>query len=159
MKLKTKTLFVGTAALSVLSLCAPSAKAAENVAKVAMSAPQFSTLVTAVKAAGLAPALSNTKNITVFAPTNAAFAKLPKGVLANLLKPENKATLTKILTYHVLPMKATSRTVTRLHSGTNVKTLGGEKVIVRKMNGAVYLDPTLGAKPKSSKSMSRPATV
>ena len=120
----------------------------QNVAEVAMSAPQFSTLVTAVKAAGLAPALMNTKNITVFAPTNAAFAKLPKGTVAMLLKPENKATLVSILTYHILPMKATAAKVMKLKSGTNVKTLEGETLAVRLMDGGVDLDPFASGKAK-----------
>ena len=123
----------------------------QNVAEVAMSAPQFSTLVTAVKAAGLAPALMNTKNITVFAPTNAAFAKLPKGTLQMLLKPENKATLVSILKYHVLPMKATAAKVMKLKSGTNVKTLEGETMAVRLMDGGVYLDPFAAGKAKVTK--------
>lgn len=117
-----------------------------NVAQVAMSAPQFSTLVTAVKAAGLAPALMNTKNITVFAPTNAAFAKLPKATLAMLLKPENKATLASILTYHVLPMKATAKTVGTLKSGTKIRTLNGESWTLLKTGHGIYLNAGSGGK-------------
>lgn len=118
----------------------------QNVAEVAMSAPQFSTLVTAVKAAGLAPALMNTKNITVFAPTNAAFAKLPAGTVEMLLKPENKATLVSILKYHILGMKAPASKVMKLPSGTNVTTLNGETMAIRMMDGGVYLDPFASGK-------------
>ena len=120
----------------------------QNVAEVAMSAPQFSTLVTAIKAAGLPSTLMNAKHITVFAPTNAAFAKLPAGTLEMLLKPENKATLVSILKYHVLGMKAPASKVVKLPSGTNVKTLNGETLAVRMMDGGVYLDPFAAGKAK-----------
>lgn len=94
---------------------------ADNIAEVAMGASQFSTLVTAVKAAGLADALMGDGPLTVFAPTNAAFAKLPAAQLEMLLKPENKATLVKILTYHVVPGRVPASAVMKLQSGTNVR--------------------------------------
>lgn len=71
-----------------------------NVVQVAVSSPDHTTLVAAVKAAGLVDALSNPGPFTVFAPTNAAFDKLPAGTVESLLKPENKTTLTDILEYH-----------------------------------------------------------
>ncbi len=71
-----------------------------NIVQVAMSSPNHTTLVAAVKAAGLIDALSNAGPFTVFAPTNEAFNKLPAGTVENLLKPENKATLSDILEYH-----------------------------------------------------------
>jgi uncharacterized surface protein with fasciclin (FAS1) repeats len=71
-----------------------------NIVQVAMSSPNHTTLVTAVKAAGLVDALSNPGPFTVFAPTDEAFAKLPAGTVESLLKPENKATLSDILEYH-----------------------------------------------------------
>lgn len=71
----------------------------------AVNSADHTTLVAAVKAAGLVDTLKGKGPFTVFAPTNAAFAKLPAGTVDNLLKPENKATLTKILTYHVVPGK------------------------------------------------------
>jgi uncharacterized surface protein with fasciclin (FAS1) repeats len=126
------------------------ASAADNIAEIAMSAPQFSTLVTAVKAAGLAPALKGHGQLTVFAPTNAAFAKLPAGTLEMLLKPENKATLVSILKYHVVGMKAPARTVTRMQSGANVRTLNGESFAVRLQNG-VMLDSFGGGKANVTK--------
>ncbi len=76
-----------------------------NIVEVAAGNKNFSTLVTAVKAADLASVLSGKGPFTVFAPTNAAFAKLPKGTIATLLKPENKATLSAVLTYHVVAGK------------------------------------------------------
>lgn len=83
-------------------------KPAGTVVEVAASNPDFSTLVAAIKAAGLVDALNGKGPFTVFAPTNAAFAALPAGTVEDLLKPENKAKLTAILTYHVLPAKIAS---------------------------------------------------
>ena len=125
--------------------------AGPNVVQVAVSSPQFSTLATAVKAAGLASALSTTQNITVFAPTNAAFAKLPKATLAMLLKPENKATLASILKYHVLPMRASAKTAMSLKNGTKVKTLNGESWSLQKTSGGLYLNAGSGGKAKITK--------
>ncbi|MFZ4382342.1 MAG: fasciclin domain-containing protein, partial [Sandarakinorhabdus sp.] len=73
----------------------------------AVNSKDHTTLVAAVKAAGLVDTLKSTGPFTVFAPTNAAFAKLPAGTVENLLKPENKATLASILTYHVIAGKFT----------------------------------------------------
>jgi uncharacterized surface protein with fasciclin (FAS1) repeats len=75
---------------------------AGTIVEVAASNPSFTTLVTAVKAAGLAETLSGKGPFTVFAPTNEAFAALPKGTLEKLLKPENRDALKKVLTYHVV---------------------------------------------------------
>jgi uncharacterized surface protein with fasciclin (FAS1) repeats len=77
----------------------------KNIVEVAQNNPDFSTLVAAVVAADLAETLSGEGPFTVFAPTNAAFEALPAGLLEKLLLPENKATLVKILTYHVVPSK------------------------------------------------------
>jgi uncharacterized surface protein with fasciclin (FAS1) repeats len=79
--------------------------AAKDIVDTAVAAGSFNTLVTAVKAAGLVDALKGEGPLTVFAPTDAAFAKLPAGVLDNLLKPENVAQLKSILLYHVVPGK------------------------------------------------------
>ena len=79
------------------------ATSSKTIVQIAESNPEFSTLVAAVKAAGLAGTLSGTGPYTVFAPTNAAFAALPAGTVTTLLQPQNKAELTKILTYHVVP--------------------------------------------------------
>jgi uncharacterized surface protein with fasciclin (FAS1) repeats len=85
---------------------AGAAQAAEaDIVDTAMSAGQFSTLLAAVKAAGLEETLRGEGPFTVFAPTDAAFAKLPAGTVEDLLKPENKDKLTAILTYHVVPGK------------------------------------------------------
>ncbi|MEY3068883.1 MAG: hypothetical protein RLZZ456_582, partial [Pseudomonadota bacterium] len=82
--------------------------------------PDFSTLVAAVKAAGLVDTLNSAGPFTVFAPTNAAFAKLPAGTVESLLKPENKAKLTAILTYHVVAGKVTAADVVKLKSADTV---------------------------------------
>ena len=75
----------------------------KNIVQNAVNSKDHTTLVAAVKAAGLVDTLQSAGPFTVFAPTNAAFAKLPAGTVDNLVKPENKDTLTKILTYHVVP--------------------------------------------------------
>jgi uncharacterized surface protein with fasciclin (FAS1) repeats len=75
----------------------------KTIVENAVNSKDHTTLVAAVKAAGLVETLSGPGPFTVFAPTNAAFAKLPKGTVATLLKPENKAMLTSVLTYHVVP--------------------------------------------------------
>jgi uncharacterized surface protein with fasciclin (FAS1) repeats len=79
-----------------------------DIVDTAVGAGQFTTLVAAVQAAGLVDTLKGPGPFTVFAPTDAAFAKLPGGTVQNLLKPENRATLTRILTYHVVPGRVLS---------------------------------------------------
>ena len=81
---------------------------AGDIVDTAASADQFSTLVAAVKAAGLVETLKSDGPFTVFAPTNEAFAALPEGTVENLLKPENKEQLVAVLTYHVIPGKVMS---------------------------------------------------
>jgi uncharacterized surface protein with fasciclin (FAS1) repeats len=95
------------AAVAALCLGATAASAA-NVVETADQAGTFKTLLAAAQAAGLADALATTQNITVFAPTDEAFAKLPAGTVESLLKPENKDQLVAILTYHVVPRKLAS---------------------------------------------------
>ncbi len=83
-------------------------KPSNTIVDVALSNPDFSTLVTALKAADLVDALNGAGPFTVFAPTNAAFAALPAGTVESLLKPENKAKLQAVLKYHVIPAKIES---------------------------------------------------
>src|SRR5215204_3682618 len=85
----------------------------KNIIENAMNSKDHTTLVAAVKAAGLVETLQGTGPFTVFAPTNAAFAKLPAGTVDNLLKPENKATLSAVLTYHVIAGKFSSADVAK----------------------------------------------
>lgn len=117
----------------------------KNIVQVAAAAPNFKTLVKAVTAAGLVPTLSGKGPFTVFAPTDAAFAKLPKGTLAMLLKPANKATLVKILTYHVVAKRATAKVVLAMAASTDVPTVEGEKVTVVHNSKGVTLQAGKGA--------------
>lgn len=109
----------------------------QTVVDIAVGNPDFSTLVAALKAAGLVETLSGAGPFTVFAPTNAAFAKLPAGTLDNLLKPENKAQLTAILTYHVVAGKVLAADVVKL---TSAKTVQGGEVTITVADGAVKVD-------------------
>ncbi len=119
---------------------------AADIVETAQSTGMFNTLLAAAKAAGVAPMLMNDQNLTVFAPTDAAFDKLPAGTVDMLLLPEHKATLKKILAYHVLTMKVPAKAAMTLTSGTNVKTANGEKFIVRKMGSTLMIDPGVGTK-------------
>lgn len=131
--------FITTAIIASLTL--GSTVQAANIVETAQSAGMFGTLIAAAKAAGLADALSTSQNLTVFAPTDEAFAALPEGVVEDLLKPENKAKLAAILSYHVLTRKLASN---QLPGRTiHVKTIkaGGDKMLsVTKNNGSVMVD-------------------
>jgi uncharacterized surface protein with fasciclin (FAS1) repeats len=96
-----------------LALASSPAARAQDIVDTAVKAGSFSTLVEAVKAAGLVETLKGKGPFTVFAPTDAAFAKLPKGTVEGLLKPENKAKLVSIFTYHVVPGKYDAARLTR----------------------------------------------
>jgi len=108
----------------------------ETVVAIAAGNADFSTLVTAVKAAGLVDTLNGAGPFTIFAPTNAAFEKLPKGTVEDLLKPENKAKLTAILTYHVVAGKVLAADV---KTGM-VKTVQGGELNVKVADGGVTVD-------------------
>lgn len=118
-----KTVMVGGAAMY------PSKNIVEN----AVNSKDHTTLVAAVKAAGLVETLQSAGPFTVFAPTNAAFAMLPAGTVDNLVKPENKATLTSILTYHVVAGKWNAKDVAKLIKEGNgvaeIKTVAGGKLM------------------------------
>ena len=107
----------------------------KTIVENASQAKNLTTLVAAVKAAGLVDTLSGPGPFTVFAPTNAAFEKLPKGTVETLLKPENKDMLVKILTYHVVPAKATSDVAMKMIKDDggvhNVKTVEGDPISLR----------------------------
>lgn len=120
------------AAAGLLAASAVTANAA-NIVQVAKGAGQFNTLLTAAKAAGLVPALTGKGPYTVFAPTDAAFAKLPKGTVENLLKPKNKHKLAAILKYHVVAGEIEAGDIKP--GRTHVKTLNGRSLIVRKHGG------------------------
>jgi uncharacterized surface protein with fasciclin (FAS1) repeats len=107
----------------------------KNIIQNAVNSKDHTTLVAAVKAAGLVDTLSGPGPFTVFAPTNAAFAKLPPGTVDNLLKPENKPTLVKILTYHVVPGRMTAvmlmKAVKDGEGEAHLKTVEGEDLTVK----------------------------
>ena len=108
-----------------------------DIVETAASVDDFSTLVAAVKAAGLVETLQGDGPFTVFAPTNEAFAKLPEGTVESLLKPENKSKLIAILTYHVVPGKVMAADVVKLDSA---KTVQGSKVKIAVKDGTVMVD-------------------
>ena len=130
-----KTVMVGGAAMY------PSKNIVEN----AVNSKDHTTLVAAVKAAGLVETLSSAGPFTVFAPTNAAFNLLPKGTVATLVKPENKAMLTGILTYHVVSGKLGSKELMKMvKAGGGTATLttvaGGKLYVMRKGNKLMVKD-------------------
>jgi uncharacterized surface protein with fasciclin (FAS1) repeats len=112
----------------------PANAASKNIVQTAVAAGQFKTLVTLVKTAGLASTLSAKGPFTVFAPTDAAFAKVPKSTLAALAK--DKAKLKSVLLYHVASGKVPAAKVVRL---TSVKTLNGQSAKIRVSNGKVFV--------------------
>jgi uncharacterized surface protein with fasciclin (FAS1) repeats len=118
-------------------------QAKKDVVDTAVAAGSFTTLVSAVKAADLVSTLKGPGPFTVFAPTDAAFAKLPKGTLEDLLKPENKAKLQAILTYHVVSGKVMAADVVKLDSA---KTVNGQKLTIDAKNGTVMVDNAKVAK-------------
>lgn len=120
----------------------------KNIVQNAIESKDHTTLVAAVKAAGLVETLSSAGPFTVFAPTNAAFDKLPAGTVATLVKPENKATLTAILTYHVVAGKFNAKdvlkaikdgngtaTLTTVNGGVLKASLEGKKVVLTDAKG------------------------
>jgi len=126
LRAEEKTVMVGGAAMF------PS----KNIIQNAVNSKDHTTLVAAVKAAGLVGTLEGKGPFTVFAPTNAAFGKLPAGTVDSLVKPENKGTLTKILTYHVVPGRLEASDLT---DGKMLKTAAGEELTVKRDGGKVWI--------------------
>jgi len=120
----------------------------KNIVENAVNSKDHTTLVAAVKAAGLVDTLAGPGPFTVFAPTNAAFAKLPKGTVETLVKPENKKTLTAILTYHVLPAAAMSSAVAKMIADDGgahpIKTVQGGTIIAKKDGDKITLTDESG---------------
>lgn len=114
---------------------------AKDIVDTAAGAGKFETLITAAKAAGLVETLKGAGPFTVFAPTDEAFAKLPKGTVEDLLKPENKAKLAAILTYHVIPGKVMAADIKG--KKTNVKTVQGGELAVDATDGVKINDATV----------------
>ncbi|KQP92236.1 beta-Ig-H3/fasciclin [Methylobacterium sp. Leaf117] len=123
--------------------------ASKTIVENAVNSKDHTTLVAAVKAAGLVDTLSGPGPFTVFAPTNAAFAKLPAGTVETLVKPENKATLTQILTYHVVPGVYTAKDLMKLAKDgggeAQLKTVQGEPLVVQSKGKKVYVTDAKGS--------------
>ena len=121
---------------------------APNIVETAVSTGVHTTLVAAVQAAGLAGTLSNPGPFTVFAPTDTAFAKLPDGTVATLVKPENKGTLTNILTYHAVSGRVTAADLTALinkHGGeATITTISGGKLTARLSGDTIVITDAAG---------------
>ena len=111
----------------------------KNIVENAVNSKDHTTLVAAVKAAGLVDTLSGPGPFTVFAPTNEAFAALPAGTVDTLLKPENKATLTKVLTYHVVPGKLDAKAL------MNLIAQGGGRAMLKTASGGTLTATTNGS--------------
>jgi uncharacterized surface protein with fasciclin (FAS1) repeats len=122
----------------------------KTIVENALNSKDHTTLVAAVKAAGLVDTLNSKGPFTVFAPTNAAFAKLPAGTVDTLIKPEHKADLTKILTYHVVPGTYTSQKLmadAKAHGGmTTLKTVQGEPLTIKLHDGKLWVVDAKGGK-------------
>ena len=133
---------IALASLMASTLAAPAVRANDTATQpgdlvaVASGAGKFNTLVAAVKAAGLVETLQGQGPFTVFAPTDEAFAKLPEGTVASLLKPENKAKLVSILTYHVVPGKVMAADVKTMKA----KTVNGQELSIQVEDGKVTVD-------------------
>jgi uncharacterized surface protein with fasciclin (FAS1) repeats len=115
----------------------------KDIVDTAVGAGSFNTLVAAIKAAGLVDTLKGTGPFTVFAPTDAAFAKLPAGTLDDLLKPENKEKLKGILTYHVVSGKVMAADVVKLKKA---KTVQGQDLTIKVDGSTVMVDKAKVAK-------------
>lgn len=135
-KLKNQWLHPALLAFSLTTVCA-STSATDNIVKVAEQAGKFKTLLTAAKAAGLVHALQETGPLTVFAPTDNAFATLPAETLMDLLKPENKERLATILKYHVVPTKVAAKDAVQLETA---KTLAGDSLRISIRDGRLAVN-------------------
>jgi uncharacterized surface protein with fasciclin (FAS1) repeats len=136
-----KSLALGPLAAVVLTVApitaAPAAAQTKDIVDTAVAAGSFKTLAAALQAAGLIETLKGPGPFTVFAPTDEAFAKLPAGTVEMLLKPENKAKLTRILTSHVVAGKVMAADAAKL---TSAKAISGETLTIAARGGAVTID-------------------
>ena len=144
----TKINIVKKIILSFVALSFTFGVYSQTIVEAAVSNKDFSTLVTALKAADLVGALSGEGPFTVFAPNNDAFAKIDSETLGNLLKPENVKALTNILTYHVVSGKLmASDVVNALNSGNGMAkltALNGQTITARSKDGKIYLEDSQG---------------
>ena len=133
--IKSVTLAVAAAALAVST--SAHAQTGKDIVDTAVAAGSFTTLAKALQAAELVDTLKGKGPFTVFAPTDEAFAKLPKATLDDLLKPENKSKLQRILTYHVVPGRVSSAEVVKLQSA---KAVSGDTIDIKASGGQVMVD-------------------
>ncbi|ALI99661.1 fasciclin domain-containing protein [Rufibacter tibetensis] len=134
---KTKSKTTGTAKKEGVMVGGAMMVPSKNIVANALGSSEHTTLVAAVKAAGLAETLMGTGPFTVFAPTNAAFDKLPAGTVETLLKPENKTKLASVLTYHVVPGRLQAKD---LKDGQKLTTVQGETLMVSKKGNMVMIN-------------------
>jgi uncharacterized surface protein with fasciclin (FAS1) repeats len=135
--MKTMLTFTSLALVGMLAAAAAHAQQTKNIVDTAVAAGSFTTLAKALTAADLVTTLKGAGPFTVFAPTDEAFAKLPAGTLENLLKPENKDKLRRILTYHVVAGEVRAADVVKLQSA---KAVSGDAITVKVKDGKVHVD-------------------
>lgn len=128
---------IGVVAAVLLASAAHAQPATKDIVETAVAAGSFKTLAKALHAADLVDTLKEKGPFTVFAPTDEAFAKLPPATLADLLKPENKAQLRRILTYHVVAGRVTAAEVLKLKSA---KAVSGDTIDIKATGGSVMVD-------------------
>ena len=138
-----KTAAVAVAVVAMVSAAGTARAQEKDIVDTAVAAGSFTTLAKALQAADLVGTLKGAGPFTVFAPTDEAFAKLPAGTLADLLKPENKAKLTAILTYHVVAGKVMASQVTGMKSA---KTVNGQELAISVKGGSVMINNAKVAK-------------
>lgn len=125
------------AVVAVSAVRATAQAPSKDIVDTAVAAGSFNTLAKALQAAGLVDTLKGKGPFTVFAPTDEAFAKLPAGTLEDLLKPENKSKLQRILTYHVVPGKVGSAQVVKMSSA---KAVSGDTITIKTSGNTVMVD-------------------
>jgi uncharacterized surface protein with fasciclin (FAS1) repeats len=136
--MKKKMTFTSLALVACLAAVSPArAQQTTDIVDTAVAAGSFKTLAKALTAADLVGTLKGPGPFTVFAPTDEAFAKLPAGTLDNLLKPENKAKLVRVLTYHVVPGRVMAADVVKINSA---KAVSGDSLDIKATGGNVVVD-------------------
>lgn len=150
-----KIVFILSAVALMMSVQTTQAQKAKSIVDIAVSVDDFSTLVTALKAADLVPALQGDGPFTVFAPVNSGFAKIDSKTLNSLLQPKNKSALAGILTYHVVAGKITAAdVVAALKKGkgsASLTTLNGARLTAVQKDGGIYLKDSQGNYSKIAK--------
>ena len=136
--MKTMFAFTSLALVGIIAVVSPArAQHTKDIVDTAVAAGSFTTLAKALTAADLVATLKGPGPFTVFAPTDEAFAKLPAGTLENLLKPENKDKLRRVLTYHVVSGEVRAADVVKLQSA---KAVSGDTITVKVKDGKVHVD-------------------